>query len=231
MCKVLATLLYVFLAAGLQADVTFCEDFAHYTGVEQGKEPLLGTWKAWSGNRPRLEARFKNGTKPQAVLTNGVISYKLPEPITEQFELAVSLLHTSYGRIQWFGLFNADGTRGYKVTWDSTDASNNRGMGVLSLERVMIDDGQRLTFLSKGPSLIRPTLPMPDEASQTRRAVEPPFLKVELKWTSGGAISLLTDGKIVARINDSEEKPGDFQRLLLSGNSDGVFDEVNLTGK
>lgn len=176
----------------------------------------LGNWTSVNGSAPSLiTSGSKTPRTPYMRLGNGVSRAELGQTVTGNWTLSIKVLHENWSRSLWAGVFNAAGTQGYGILWNSSGSTSNSGQGVVSIrkfslgaEPVWSDTGTQLTAV----------------VSSGHAALTPPLATVELSWDAAShTLYFLVDGMPRGQITDASY--GSFSRLYVRGNTNAYFDD------
>lgn len=196
-------------------------DLIDYKSWDEGPSRMSTTWQSITGVPPKLVKPSPGVT--MFSLNNAVIGTGLTTPITDGFELSFDALHERYERLLWAGLFNADGTRGYSLYWDSSQAKFFKGEGFVSIHKVELSDNPRknLRFNTLGK-------PMAASAGAGHTANQPPLAHLKLTWDrSSHTLRAYVDDKLVQTVKD--DSFDEFTRLYIGGTTGSLFDNITIT--
>ncbi|MFA5689465.1 MAG: hypothetical protein WC959_10020 [Kiritimatiellales bacterium] len=214
---------------------------------------LNSVWKTMYGlssvkNAITFEAQSLAGTRPAPasgtvlVLGNAISHRELGATLKEDWVLSAKILHKSYGRGQGIYLLNEAGTQGYGILWNSANVSQFAGNGFLSIRRFDNANYKDWPSFGVGTQLGREAnsqhpvtgycvtkLSSADQNTATyETAAWNDFLTVELHWSATeGTLRLYANGKFITQAADNSFS--EFSRIYLRGNSDGYFDDIQVS--
>ncbi len=179
----------------------------------------LSEWTTVDGANPALSSSNSSLSGiPYMALNNGVIYAQLPSTLTGDWTLRFRAGHASWQRGLYAGVFNASGTEGYGVFWDSALSSQAGGTGYISIRK--FDLGSEVNWGDAGTSLS-------SAVDSGHWALSSPMAEIELKWEAASSkLSVRVDGVLVAQATDSSFSS--FRRIYLRGNTTSYFDDVRL---
>ncbi len=181
-----------------------------WTSVD-GAAPVRGT----SAN-PTME--LANGVA-KADLTPGLYdptydTYAPDGPVTTNWTLRFDARHSSRRRGLWAGLFNAAGTQGYAVLWDSAVS----GTGHVTIRK--FDLGSEAQWSDKGSALTAP-------ASSGHDPLDSNPARIELSWDAPShTLYLRVDGIPRAEVVDASFDS--FSRIYVRGNTTSYFSNISV---
>lgn len=203
---------------------TIVSDGFDYTAFSTGLTPMNANWSVHSGTNPTIALTHATLPVPNVAVDNAVTFTSFSETITGDFELSVKGIHRDYSRVLWFGLFNAAGTNGYVLDWNSSTSNNFAGQGYVTIRRY---DSAPTSFASSGVALTANIGSGHLAANFTTGA---PFADLKLTWVDAtNTLSLSVDGIVKASIVDETLDPSSFARIYLAGNGFTRYDDVLLT--
>jgi hypothetical protein len=219
-----STLIALCPAHATEVASSIFEDAVNYSGWNTGPLPMEVVWKSKSGSRPNIITITPDN--PGFELNNGVIFTRLPRNIGTDFELSFDALHTSFSRLIWAGLFNAEGTQGYVIAWDSGLAKYFNTQGVVSIRKFDVEPGApALRFNTGGTLLSKPQASGHNPGNDTTAAIAEPYAKLKLTWQSSThTLRLYVDGALMQTVIDSSFIS--FSSLYVAGGTGSRFDNI-----
>lgn len=173
---------------------------------------------------------------------NGVSSAELGTTITNDWSLTVKVLHRNYSRSQSFYLLDSTGSQGYGVVWGSGSVNQYDGNGVYTIRKfdnsthsdwgTFGTGGQSGSVLSGSHPVTGyevTAAPSSDQNSATYDTSSwADFVTLRLDWSAtSGALELYEDGTLVGQTTNTSFSS--FSRIYLRGNTDGYFDDVEVS--
>jgi hypothetical protein len=196
-------------------------DLIDYKSWDEGPSRMSTTWQSITGVPPKLVKPSPGVT--MFSLNNAVIGTGLTTPITDGFELSFDALHERYARLLWAGLFNADGTQGYVLLWDSSLESSFKGEGFVCIHKVELPGppNKTLRFNTKGK-------PLGSNLGSLHTANQPPLAHLKLTWDRAShTLRAYVNDKLIQTVKD--DSFNDFTRLYIGGTTGSLFDNVTVT--
>jgi parallel beta-helix repeat protein len=181
----------------------------------------LTNWSGVNGSAPSLISSDPNiATAPYLRIGNGTARATLPTTVSSNWTLSFKALHTNYSRSLWIGLFNASGTQGYGVSWDSSTSTAYSGQGFVNIRKFTLT--AEPVFSDTGTSLTSNT-----GSGHTSGAITAPMAHYELSWDAAThTLYLRVNGIPKASCTDSSYSS--FSRIYLRGSTYALFDDVTL---
>lgn len=207
-------------AAASAQEVVLKDDFSY-----AGNEALRSAWTNVTGSQMTLVTSDDEvDHEPYVTLGNGIARRDLPTGIKEQdWSVSFRILHTANARGGWVGLFNADGTRGYALMWDSGNNPHPANGTILiskfDLEAEPASWSEYGTPLKIGPS---------DRTDAGHPIHGPAFAEMKLAWDAQtGTLTASVNGKETLLRTDGDFK--EFSRLYVRGNTVVKYDDIVVT--
>jgi len=211
-----------FLSQG--AEVVFQETFGEHgaAAVSEGWQNVL--------QRGQPSLKMLDSGESAVRVNNHVLGHSLLNPLRENFQMEVEVLHGSDGAFLWFGLFDSLLEKGYVMGWAIQPTDQGNPDGKLTLRKVQLEAGDKPEILLKGATGTSQSEILGQEVRSPRNALVEPPPKFKLSWSkAAGELVLECDGAEVARVADSSFS--EFDSVLISGNKDTVYRSVTVTGK
>ncbi|HEY3333184.1 MAG TPA: glycosyl hydrolase family 28-related protein [Capsulimonadaceae bacterium] len=204
-------------------------DAFNYTGWSTGASPMTSVWSANSGVVPSVITNNPTLAPSYIRLGNGVITAPFTRTLTTDFTLNIDVLHDSYQRWQWVGLFNSAGTQGYGFGWDSSVPGGWGSQGTVSIRKFSVSSPTTgLLFNTTGTLLGSVNASGHNPSNTTTAAISAPFAHCSLGWhVATHQLQLIVDGAVVSTVTDASFTT--FSRIYVSGNTNGLFGNVNVT--
>lgn len=187
-----------------------------YSGWNSGAMKMSNVWSAVSGTTPTV---VTNGVAPNPAtyitLGNGVISANLSRTLTTDWTLSMNILHTTTSRSQKVSLFNAAGTQGYGLVWNSSTGGN----GLVNIVKYNVT--APLLYNTAGTSLTT-------AVNSGHGITNAPFALIQLMWESDThTLTLYVDGVQKGSVVDTAY--ASFSKIFVAGNTSGWFDNASVT--
>jgi parallel beta-helix repeat protein len=181
----------------------------------------LTNWTGVSGSAPTLISSDPNiATAPYLRQGNGTAKATLPSTVTGNWTLSFKALHTNYSRGLWIGLFDASGTQGYGISWDSSIATAYSGQGFVNIRKFSLTSEP--VFSDTGTSLTPNT-----GSGHTIGATTAPMARYELSWDAAtNTLYLSING--IPKASCTDTSYSSFSRIYLRGSTYALFDDVTL---
>jgi hypothetical protein len=193
---------------------------------------MNAVWLANTGGLPGIVTNNPTLSSSYIGLNNRVIGANLSREITTDWTLSIDVLNTTYPRSQWVGVFNAAGTQGYGFVWTTNQAAQWGSQGTVFITKYNVAGPSSLTFnITTGATALTPLVPSGHNASNTTTAaISPPFAHFQLKWNAEThTLTLSVDGVQQATYIDTSSPYTTFSRVFVSGNTNGLFDNLSVT--
>ncbi|EIP98378.1 hypothetical protein OpiT1DRAFT_02834 [Opitutaceae bacterium TAV1] len=121
------------------ASIIVFEDSFNYTGWNTGDNRMNAVWTKYIGGDPVIGDGSSTSGFPDTYLSvaNRGVYVDLPNALTTDWSLSVTMISSLYGRYSWFGLTDGTGQNGYYVGWDTAlitqyNAQGRIGIGEMS---------------------------------------------------------------------------------------------------
>lgn len=202
-------------ATGARAAVLVFDEPFNYANTAA----LQAAWTNVNGTGLALGTNSFITTQPYATTGNGLNSRSLSETVTQSWTLSFDVLQNGTAqRGTWVGLFNAAGTQGYGVLWDTTANTTTNPNGQVSIRKFNLSSpisswGENGTAISSTAN--------PGHSIQ---AVAP-MANFVFSWNqSTGALSLSVDGTAILSVIDTSFSS--FSKIYVKGNQLQYYDNL-----
>jgi len=193
-----------------------------YTSWNAGLNPMNAKWSPIGASPGPGFGEY--GGDRYAQLNNAVFTRGLDLDLTEDFDLTADVMHPTYSRALWIGLFNSEGTNGYGAMWDSSLSTLNDGCGVVSIRKFTTSGLSSLAFNTGGTLL-------GSVQNSGHRVNTLPFAKLRLTWRKAtGQLKLYMDGRLMENVR-GENAYSQFSRICFGGGTDAQFSNIRVTCK
>jgi len=200
-------------------------DAINYSGWSTGGAPMNAVWTLNSGSTPALTAEPSPSTSSFFTLSNAVITGVVDHTFINDFEIEVNAIHTSYSKGLWIGMFNAAGTQGYAMLWDSALATQYSSQGHVSIRKYSVASLGSLVFNSANTILGSSTGSGHNSGNTTSAAITPPFARLKLTWNNAtDTLNLYVNGVLKRTVTDSSFSS--FSRICIGGGTGSKFDNL-----
>jgi hypothetical protein len=183
---------------------------------------LQAAWTNVNGTGLALGTNSFIPTEPYATTGNGLNSRSLSQTVTESWTLSFDVLQNgTAARGTWVGLFNAAGTQGYGVLWDTTNNTTAYPHGLVTIRK--FDLSSPISSWSENGTAISST----KDPGHSIQAVAP-MADFVLSWNKlTGALSLSVDGTAIVSVNDTSFSS--FSQIYVKGNALQYYDNMSVT--
>jgi len=214
---VAASLCFVAISQTHAAVVVFDETFNY-----PNTAALQAAWTNVNGTGLALGTNSFITTQPYATTGNGLNSRSLSETVTESWTLSFDVLQNGTAqRGTWVGLFNAAGTQGYGVLWDTTANTTTNPNGQVSIRKFNLssaisswgENGTAITSAANPGHSIQAVAPMADFVFSWNKVT--------------GALSLSVDGTAILSVIDTSFSS--FSQIYVKGNQLQYYDNISVT--
>lgn len=206
---------------------TVAADNINYSGWSSGATPMNAAWLLNSGNTPSVTPEPSPSTSSYYVSNNNVITALLDHTFVNDFEITVDALHTAYSRGLWVGLFNASGTQGYAMLWDSALVTQYSSQGHVSVRKFSVASLSNLAFNTSNTLLGSNVGSGHNSGNTTSAAITPPFARLKLTWNNDShTLKLYVNDVLKSTVTDSSFTS--FSRVCLGGGVGGKFDNLAI---
>lgn len=219
-------LAFAIALAGAQmatASIIVFEDNFNYSGWSSGADPMNAVWTRYIGGDPVIGDGSSTSGFPDTYLymANRGVYVDLPNALTTDWSLSVTMTSSLYGRYSWFGLTDGTGQNGYYVGWDAALIGQYNGWG-----RIGIGEMSNATPGYANPGTVNSYVSSGAIAAVENSSFES-FASVTLTWIAAtNTLQLYVNGVLKQTVVD--DSVTSFSRIYLTGNT-AYYGEVVLT--
>ncbi|MCF6314099.1 MAG: right-handed parallel beta-helix repeat-containing protein [Verrucomicrobiales bacterium] len=180
----------------------------------------LELWTHVAGQQPALTDIDPNVSHaPYLKARNSLLSYELPFPLQQSFELKAKVQHTQLQRFLWIGFLDQMGKTGYSAHWDSSYPDGDGFVNVRKHNHQ--EELSNWIFSQNGTIISSNAYGVPNLSSSS-------FSELSLKWSkSTGTLTLSVNGKVMTQVIDTTFNS--FSRIYIKTNGSCHIDDVTLS--